>query len=96
MFMEIPNEDQQCQCYKAFYNATSNAALQLQVCPVCAQENLATQGEQTSLLSNPSVRQILTDPQAMTDRRLETILLNKLLERQHSTEINCWMCFDCK
>jgi hypothetical protein len=45
MFMEIPNKDQQCQCYKAFYDATSNAALQLQVCPVCAQENLATQGE---------------------------------------------------
>jgi hypothetical protein len=45
MFIEIPNKDQQRQCYKAFYDATSNAALQLQVCPVCVQENLATQGE---------------------------------------------------
>jgi hypothetical protein len=96
MFIEIPNKDQQRQCYKAFYDATSNAALQLQVCPVCVQENLATQGEWTSLLSDPSVRQILTDSRATTDRRLKAILLNELLERRHSTQINCWMCFDCK
>jgi hypothetical protein len=52
--------------------------------------------KESESLSDFSVRQILTDSQATTDRRLETILLNEPLERRHSTQINCWMCFDCK
>ena len=45
LFMQIPSEEQERQCCEAFYDATTNAALQFHVCPVCAQGKLATYGE---------------------------------------------------
>jgi hypothetical protein len=94
--MEIPNKDQEHQCYQAPHDATSNAALWLRICSVCAQENLATEGAETSLLSDPSIRQILTDPKLTTDRQPEMIILNEHLERPCLKEITCWICLDCK
>ena len=35
-FLVIPTEEEECQCYEAFYDATSNEALTLRICPVCA------------------------------------------------------------
>ena len=45
LFMQIPSEEQERRCYEAFYDATSNAALQFDVCPICAQRKLVTYGE---------------------------------------------------
>ena len=39
-FLVIPNEEEEQRCYESFYDATSNDALALQVCPVCAREKL--------------------------------------------------------
>ena len=37
-YMELPSQRQVHQCYREFYQATSNAALTLMVCAVCARE----------------------------------------------------------
>jgi hypothetical protein len=95
-FMAIPNEEQERECYKAFYDATSNAAIQSQVCAICTQEWLSTKEEQASLLLNPSIREILMDSQATRDGRSKMIVLNEHLERPGLGEITCWMCSDCK
>lgn len=37
-FLELPDEARVKECYRQFYNATSNAAVRLVVCAVCARE----------------------------------------------------------
>jgi hypothetical protein len=37
-FMELPSKEQVHRCYREFYNATSNKALEMAVCAVCARE----------------------------------------------------------
>jgi hypothetical protein len=58
--MDLPNHDEEHRCYEAFYDATSNEALTLHICPVCARERLAREGEESLLLSNPSIVELLT------------------------------------
>jgi hypothetical protein len=77
MFMVTPDEEQKHQCYEAFYDAMSNVALQFCICPVCVQEDLIMEGEQTSLLSDPLVREILKDSHATNEGRSEIMVLNK-------------------
>lgn len=95
MFMQIPNEEQAHQCYKAFYDATSNTALRFQICPVCAQEKLACEGDRTSLLSDPSMKALLVDPRSTGHDRSNMLILDNFVERQ-GEHVNCWMCLDCK
>lgn len=80
-FMEIPSEEQERQCYEAFYDAMSNMALKFRVCPVCAQEKLANEGEQTSLLSEPSIRKILVNSPPIGNRQPNMIILEQYVER---------------
>ena len=37
-FMELPSQKQVYQCYREYYNATSNESLTMMVCAVCARE----------------------------------------------------------
>lgn len=37
-FMELPSKDRVKECYREFYDATSNAAVEMAVCGVCARE----------------------------------------------------------
>lgn len=59
-FLVIPNEEEEQRCYEAFYDATSNEALALRVCPVCAREKFKRDGEESWLLLDPSVVEVLT------------------------------------
>ena len=90
--MVIPDKDEERRCYEAFYDATSNEALLLRICPVCACEKLATEGERTSVLSDPSVLEILTTTTG--DEERENVILRDLLEINEG-DVNCWMCFEC-
>ena len=90
--MVIPDKDEERRCYEAFYDATSNEALLLKICPVCAREKLVTEGERTSVLSDPSVLEILTTTTG--DEERENVILRDLLEINEG-DVNCWMCFEC-
>ena len=94
--MDLPNRDEERRCYEAFYDATSNEALTLHICPVCVRERLAREGEESLLLSNPSIVELLTmtfnDEHGQS--RAYTPILQHLLRDETGTVI-CWMCFDC-
>ena len=94
--MELPDGDEERRCYQAFYDATSNEALTLHICPVCGGEKLARDGDETLLLSNPSVVELLTI--TFKDEHGEnyayTPILRHLLRNETGTVI-CWMCLDC-
>jgi hypothetical protein len=92
MFMTLPSVDEERGCYEAFYDATSNEALLFLTCPICAQEKLARDGEQTMLLSDPSVIEILTAGSTGNEERV--MILRDLVEVNEGG-VNCWMCFDC-
>lgn len=95
--MEIPSEEQERLCYKAFYDATSNSALQFRICPVCAREELASEGERTSLLTEPSIREVLvmSPPIGNSGSDSDMVVLGEYLERRGG-EVICWMCTDCR
>jgi hypothetical protein len=44
-FMELPTDEVRRQCFRAFREATSNRALVMSVCVVCAREMMANEGE---------------------------------------------------
>lgn len=37
-FMALPNEEERHQCYREFYETTSNCAMVLAICAICVQE----------------------------------------------------------
>lgn len=92
--MALPNEDEERHCYEAFYDATSNDALLLKTCPVCAREKLVKEGEETFLLSDESVIEVLSGTSSNERVGRETMVLQNLLERNEGG-VNCWMCFEC-
>ena len=48
-FMDLPSEEEVCQCYKVFYDATSLSAVQTKVCGVCARECGVMDGKLSSV-----------------------------------------------
>ena len=44
-FMELPTDEVRRQCFRAFREATSNRALAMSVCIVCAREMMVYEGE---------------------------------------------------
>lgn len=40
LFLDLPLEEEKQRCYQNFYNDTSNKALAMAICGVCAHENL--------------------------------------------------------
>jgi hypothetical protein len=91
----VPNSDEERQCYEKFYDATSNKALSLRVCPVCAREKLAREGEQSFLLLDPSIIELLTCEGKESDEDNGTVILRHLLEVDERGVVSCWMCFEC-
>jgi hypothetical protein len=91
----VPNSDEEHQCYEKFYDAASNKALSLRVCPVCAREKLAREGEQSFLLSDPSIMELLTCEGKESDEENGTVILRHLLEVDERGVVSCWMCFEC-
>ena len=93
-FMEIPNAEEEHHCYECFYKATSNEALLLHTCPVCAREKLARDGQRTSILSDESIVEVLltTVGNDRVDERM--VILRELLEIDEGA-VSCWMCMDC-
>ena len=65
-----------------------NAALQFETCLICAQEKLACDGGRTTLLSNSSIRALLTNPPMRTDFENEMVIMSECLERR-GEEIGC-------
>ena len=92
--MVVPNADEEQLCYEAFYEATSNEALSLKICPVCAREKLSKEGEQTMLLSDETVIEVLTSSSSNERLGRETMVLQHLLETNEGG-VGCWMCFEC-
>lgn len=86
----MPDAEDERRCYQAFYDSTSNDALLFEVCPVCAGERLAHEGECSSLLSDPSVLEVLTT----TSGDVERSILRRFVERDEGG-VSCWMCFEC-
>ena len=96
--MEVPNVEESLCCYEAFYDATSNNTLSLRTCPVCGREKQGREGEQTFLLSDPSVLEVLMkkgeNRMRREDASVEEVILRNLVEVDEGSA-NCWMCFDC-
>ena len=88
--MVLPSEDEKRQCYQAFSDATSNEALALRVCPVCSRERSVKDGEQTMVLSDRSVSDILM-PTVIDG---QDNIIRSLLDVDEGV-VSCWMCFDC-
>ena len=88
-FMTLPSEDEERQIFQAFFEATSNEALSVQICPVCSRERSAKEGEQTMLLSDQSVSNILMP----TIHERENVI-HSLLNVDEGV-VSCWMCYDC-
>ena len=92
--MVLPNAEEERLCYESFYEGTSNEALSLKTCPVCAREKLAKDGEETMLLSDESVLEVLTSNSSNDTMRGEIMVLQHLLERNEAG-VGCWMCLEC-
>lgn len=73
--MVLPDEDEEWLCYEAFYDMTSNEALLLKTCPVCAWEKLVKEGEETFLLSDESVIEVLSGTSSNERVGQETMVL---------------------
>ena len=94
-FMTLPSVEEEQSCYERFYDATSNDALTFGICPICAREKFATEGDQTMILSDPSVMETLTSTIASDDvNRHSQVVLQHLLQIDERG-ISCWMCFEC-
>ena len=89
-FMVVSNADEERHCYESFFDATSNKALTLQVCPVCAREKLDRDGEYNSLLSDETVVEVLESGRVGEG----SVILRHLLEIDERG-VNCWMCWEC-
>ena len=92
--MVLPNAEEERLCYESFYEGTSNEALSLKTCPVCAREKLAKDGEETMLLLDESVLEVLTSNSSNDTTRGEIMVLQHLLERNEAG-VGCWMCLEC-
>lgn len=86
--------EEERRCYEAFYDATSNVALALRTCPVCAREMLVKDGEVTLILSDPSVVEVLSVASNNLGTEGIAVVLRNLLETSEGG-VNCWMCFEC-
>jgi hypothetical protein len=95
-FMALPDVDEERRCYEAFYEATSNDAVSLRTCPVCGREKLAKDGERNVLLSELSVRELLTTSwiDEFGTNRERMVVLRHLLEVDEGG-VTCWVCFEC-
>ena len=58
-FMVVPDRDEEQHCFEAFYDVTSNDALVLKTCPVCAGEKMKKDRDETYFLSDSSVTELL-------------------------------------
>ena len=93
-YLAIPTLEEKRKCYEDFYDATSNAALTLRICPVCAREMLEKDGEVTMILSDPSIVEVLSVGSNNSDRERNPTILRDLLEMNEGG-VSCWMCFEC-
>ena len=95
-FLSLPTVDEERQCYAAFYDATSNNALRLRTCPICGRQRLQKEGDRTTILSDPSVVEVLARTHEDNDTRQdgEMVILQDLLEIEEGG-VSCWMCFEC-
>ena len=92
-FMEVPNMDEERSCYQSFYDGTSSEALLLETCPICAREKLARDGQQTLILSDNSVLEVLMMLKK-DDGEKGIVILRDLLYIDEKG-VSCWMCLEC-
>ena len=92
--MVVPNAEEERHCYEAFFDATTNEALLLKICPVCAREKSAKDGEDSMLLSDESVIEVLTSTSSNERIGGRSMVLRQLLETSEGG-VGCWMCFEC-
>ncbi|KIK72009.1 hypothetical protein PAXRUDRAFT_800482, partial [Paxillus rubicundulus Ve08.2h10] len=59
-YLALPSEDEVKACHKAFLAATSNEALAMSICVICAWELMKYEGETHILLDIPNIRKHLT------------------------------------
>jgi hypothetical protein len=59
-FLMIPDEEEERRCYEAYYDAMATEVLALAICPVCGHENFKKEGEESWLLNDLSMMEILT------------------------------------
>jgi hypothetical protein len=95
-FLELPSVDEKKALCRAFYKATSNKALAMRVCTVCARELMATEGKCHIIMDLPNVNKLLVP----LDIHKVHILWNGLLLvipniLGDDTKATGWVCYDC-
>ena len=66
----------------------------MMVCPVCVEEKFASDGERTSLLSDPSILEILSSTIVDKHEERRRYVLQHLMEIEEGV-VSCWMCNEC-
>jgi hypothetical protein len=96
-FLELASEEEVKDCFRRFRAATSNEALRLCRCVVCARELSVEHGEMTRELDDPSIRGLLHP----SHRHPAQVLWHGALvlgEEIRSTDDghSAWICTDCR
>ena len=93
-FLVVPTAEENHHCYEAFYDTTSNSSLSFRTCPVCAREKLEKEGEDSLILSDPSIVDVLTTTSTNSNVQPEMLILRHLLNVEEGG-VSCWLCLDC-
>jgi hypothetical protein len=95
-FMKLPSLEEKKMACRAFYKATSNEALAMKVCVICARELMASEGDHWVINDLPNIRELLVPSRGHKDHILWNGLL--LLVNHISSENNeatGWACHEC-
>src|SRR5262245_3824007 len=94
--MSLPSVRQQKACYRAFRQATSNRALQMRVCVVCARELMSREGEVQWISKLRAIKDVLAPERKFHAHKLyEGMLLVSEYISGSGKEAFAWICFDC-
>lgn len=89
-FMSLPTEAERKQCYREFYNATSNDAVRMRTCAVCARHQIVNESGLTTLslsdIPNPHLLQPKPELRHAAQILTNAMLLDPAgLQNQHDT-----------
>lgn len=95
-FMDLPTVEQRRAAHQAFQNATSNNALSMSVCTVCARELMTKEGDEKVIFDLPNVQELLAPDHAHPAHELwEGMLLFRNGVHGNGKYGRGWICHDC-
>ena len=94
--MELPDEEQLKSSYCAFWEATSNKALETRVCVVCAREKENMDGQKWTLMDVPNIQTCLVPHREHpAQEKWEGLLLLRNYIQGEGAMATGWICFEC-